>query len=68
MYRNNPHTLEALENEITKLGSVIHDITEGELQRHEISHAGAICVSMWMITTVSTSFEILVSMTKYCIP
>jgi hypothetical protein len=30
VYRNNPHTLEALENEIR---SVIHDITEGELQR-----------------------------------
>jgi hypothetical protein len=29
VYRNNPRTLEALENEIW---SVIHDITEGELQ------------------------------------
>jgi hypothetical protein len=30
VYRNNPRTLEALENEIR---SAIHDITEGKLQR-----------------------------------
>jgi hypothetical protein len=63
VYRNNPRTLEALENEIR---SVIHNITEGELQRvsQNFLHRFQACFN-GDDTTLSTFFEIQVSKTKY---